>query len=230
MPKQPVLFLAHGDPMNALYDNAFTRGLVKLGTELVKPSAIVVVSAHWLSRGTQVGGAEMPETIHDFGGFPDALFQERYPAPGDPALAERIASLLPGSSIARNRGLDHGVWTVLKFLFPQAEVPVVPVSLDVGASPQELVAQGRLLATLREKNVLLVGSGNVVHNVGMYFSKRDEAPWSATMSRRWLTTNELARRPDMRTLPTITSCRSSRAWARPRARRRCSRIRKWCAR
>lgn len=177
MPKQPVLFLAHGDPMNALYDNAFTRRLVTLGTELVKPSAVAIISAHWLSRGTQVGGAAVPETIHDFGGFPDALFQERYPAPGDPALAERIASLLPGSSITRNRGLDHGVWTVLKFLFPQADVPVVPVSLDVGASPQELVAQGRLLAGLREENVLLVGSGNVVHNVGMYFSKRNEAPF-----------------------------------------------------
>ena len=177
MTKQPVLFLAHGDPMNALYDNAFTRRLARLGTEIVKPAAVAVFSAHWLSRGTLVGAASHPETIHDFGGFPEALYQERYPAPGDPSLASRIASLLSGSALAPSRGLDHGVWTVLKFLFPAADVPVVPVSLDIGASPAELVAQGRALAGLREEGVLIVGSGNVVHNVGMYFRKRDEAPF-----------------------------------------------------
>jgi len=178
MTTQPVLFLAHGDPMNALYDNAFTRRLAKLGTELVKPSAVAVFSAHWFSRGTQVGGAANPETIHDFGGFPEELYRQTYPAPGDPALAERIASLLPGSAIAPNRGLDHGVWTVLKFLFPDADVPVVPVSIDVGASPSELIAQGRELSRLRQENVLVVGSGNVVHNVGMYFSRHDESPFA----------------------------------------------------
>lgn len=178
MTTQPVLFLAHGDPMNALYDNEFTRALSKLGTEIVKPSAVVAFSAHWLSRGTLVGAAGRPETIHDFGGFPEALYRESYPAPGDPALAARIAHLLPGSSSTPNRGLDHGVWTVLKFLFPQADVPVVPVSIDVGASPSELIAQGRELSRLRQENVLVVGSGNVVHNVGMYFSKRDEAPFA----------------------------------------------------
>jgi len=174
---QPVLFLAHGDPMNALYDNDFTRSLRRQGTALAKPSAVAVFSAHWVSRRTLVGAAERPETIHDFGGFPEALYQESYPAPGDPALAKRIAGLLPGSALAPSRGLDHGIWTVLKFLFPQADVPVIPVSLDVGASPSELMAQGRALAKLRQENVLLLGSGNVVHNVGMYFAKRDEAPF-----------------------------------------------------
>ena len=177
MTKQPVLFLAHGDPMYALYDNAFTRRLARLGTEIVKPAAVAVFSAHWLSRGTLVGAASHPETIHDFGGFPEALYQEQYPAPGDPSLASRIASLLSGSALAPSRGLDHGVWTVLKFLFPAADVPVVPVSLDIGASPAELVAQGRALSVLREENVLIVGSGNVVHNVGAYFGKRDESPF-----------------------------------------------------
>ena len=177
MTRQPVLFLAHGDPMNALYDNDFTRRLTRLGPELEKPSAVVIFSAHWLTRGTAVGAAAEPETIHDFGGFPEALYQEQYPAPGDPALASRIAALLPGSVLAPSRGLDHSAWTVLKFLFPAADVPVVPVSLDIGASPAELVAQGKAIAGLREENVLIVGSGNVVHNVGMYFAKRDEAPF-----------------------------------------------------
>lgn len=174
---QPVLFLAHGDPMNAVRDNAFTRSLTALGESLARPDAVVVHSAHWFSRGVRVGASEWPETIHDFGGFPDELYRERYPAPGSPALAQEVVGRLPGATLDVSRGLDHGVWSVLKFLFPAHDVPVVPVSLDVGASPRDLVDQGRALRDLRERNVLLVGSGNIVHNVGMYFAARGEDPF-----------------------------------------------------
>lgn len=175
--RQPVVFLAHGDPMNALRDNAFTRGLRRLGEEIGKPAAVVVFSAHWCTRGTRVGASAAPETIHDFGGFPDELYRERYPAPGDPTLAARIASLLPGSRIDPERGLDHGIWTVLKFLLPDADVPVVPVSIDATATPEALFEQGRALRELREEGVLIAGSGNIVHNIGAYFSGRDDAPF-----------------------------------------------------
>lgn len=177
MRNQPVLFLAHGDPMNALRDDPFTQGLRALGAGLARPDAIVVASAHWLARGTLVGGAAEPATIHDFGGFPDELYRQQYPAPGAPDLAAEIASLLPGAAVDPERGLDHGVWTVLKFLFPQADVPVVPLAIDAFASPEALAEQGRILRGLRARNVLVAGSGNVVHNVPMYFARRDDAPF-----------------------------------------------------
>lgn len=177
MTTQPVLFLAHGDPMNALRDNAFTRSLRALGATLAKPDAVVVFSAHWLTRGTAVGGSAAPSTIHDFGGFPEALYRERYDAPGAPDLAAEIAARLAGAVLDPERGFDHGVWTVLKFLLPAADVPVVPVSLDATASARELMEQGRALRGLRGRNVLLVGSGNVVHNMPMYFGGRDDAPF-----------------------------------------------------
>ena len=177
MSKQPVLFLAHGDPMNAIADNAFTRRLEALGGELERPSAVAVVSAHWLTEGTSVGASEHPETIHDFGGFPEELYLQRYPAPGDAALAHEISSLLPGSTLDPDRGLDHGAWAVLKFLFPKADVPVVPVSVDIDSSPRGLMEKGRALRTLRDRGVLIVGSGNLVHNIGMYFATRDDAPY-----------------------------------------------------
>lgn len=175
--RQPVVFLAHGDPMNALRDSAFTRGLRRLGEEIGRPSAVVVFSAHWFTRGTWVGASSVPGTIHDFGGFPDELYRERYPAPGEPSLAARIASLLPGSRIDSSRGLDHGIWTVLKFLLPEADVPVVPVSIDATATPEALFEQGRAMRELRGENVLIAGSGNIVHNIGAYFGGRDDAPY-----------------------------------------------------
>lgn len=174
---QPVLFLAHGDPMNALRDNAFTRALVALGKGLRRPDAVVVYSAHWLTRGVRVGAAALPATIHDFGGFPEELYRERYPAPGDPRLAQEIAGMLPGAVLDAGRGLDHGVWSVLKFLFPGADVPVVPISMDVNSTVGGLLEQGRALRSLRERNVLLVGSGNIVHNVGMYFTGKGDEPF-----------------------------------------------------
>lgn len=162
--------------MNALRDNAFTRSLKALGETLMRPDAVVVFSAHWLTRGVRVGGSAQPKTIHDFGGFPEELYRENYPAPGDARLASEIAGTL-GAKIDPERGLDHGVWSVLKFVFPAADVPVVPVSLDVGASPDDLVRQGRALRALRERNVLVVGSGNIVHNVGMYYVSRGGEPY-----------------------------------------------------
>lgn len=186
MKTQPVLFLAHGDPMNALRDNAFTRSLRALGEGIAKPDAVVVFSAHWLTRGTAVGASAGPSTIHDFGGFPDALYRERYAAPGAPVLAAEVASRIPGAVVDPERGLDHGVWSVLKFLLPAADVPVVPVSLDATASARDLLEQGRALRDLRGRNVLLVGSGNVVHNIPMYFGGRDDAPfpWAVEFDER----------------------------------------------
>jgi len=177
MNTQPVLFLAHGDPMNALRDNEFTRSLRALGEGLAKPDAVVVFSAHWLTRGTAVGSSASPSTIHDFGGFPEALYRERYGAPGAPDLAAEVAARLAGAMLDPERGLDHGVWSVLKFLLPDADVPVVPVSLDATASARDLMEQGRVLRDLRGRNVLLVGSGNVVHSIPMYFGGRDDAPF-----------------------------------------------------
>ena len=175
---QPVLFLAHGDPMNAVYDNPFTQALSNLGNSLsVKPDAILMISAHWLSRGSFVSAAEHPETIYDFGGFPDELYQVKYPASGLPALAKKIAASNKNIALDMNRGLDHGAWTVLKHLFPLADVPVVSLSIDFGKDPSYYVELGKSLRSLREENVLIIGSGNIVHNVGMYFRKRDDLPF-----------------------------------------------------
>ncbi len=176
--RQPVLFLGHGDPMNALYDNAFTRALKTLGGSLpAKPSAVLLISAHWLTRGNFVSAAARPETIYDFGGFPDELYQVKYPAPGSPELAAKIADNIPSVSIDKTRGIDHGGWTVLKHLFPAADIPVVSMSIDFGKAPIHYVELGRQLRFLRDENVLVIGSGNIVHNIGMYFRKRDELPF-----------------------------------------------------
>lgn len=165
--RHPVLFLGHGSPMNALADNAYTRALTRLGERLGKPEAILCVSAHWLTRGRAVTGMSQPRTIHDFGGFPEALYQERYPAPGSPALAALTREFLgPDCEIDEGEwGLDHGAWTVLKFLYPKADVPVVQLSVDYGASSRKHIETGAKLRPLREQGVLIVGSGNVVHNL-----------------------------------------------------------------
>lgn len=181
--RQPVLFLGHGDPMNAIRDNTFTQSLNTLGESLaVRPAAILMISAHWLSRGTVVSSAKQPETIYDFGGFPDELYARTYPAAGSPSLAKHIADLLPGAVLDPDRGLDHGGWTVLCHLFPKADIPVVSLGIPYGLPPEDYLAIGHSLRILRDENVLIVGSGNMVHNVGRYFQAKDDEPfdWAVT--------------------------------------------------
>lgn len=183
--RMPVLFIGHGSPMNAISDNGFTRRLAAWGRELPRPAAILSVSAHWLSRGaTGVGVQAQPKTIHDFGGFPQALFDMRYPAPGHPALArETVAAVRQTPVIATEQwGLDHGTWTVLKHLFPQADVPVFQLSIDYDKPAAFHYAVGRDLAALRERGVLVMGSGNIVHNLRATDRGTPDAP---SASRPW---------------------------------------------
>jgi 4,5-DOPA dioxygenase extradiol len=164
--RQPVLFLAHGDPMNALRDNAFTRKLSGMAETLpARPAAVLVVSAHWQARSSFACSASRPETIHDFSGFPDELFKVEYPAPGAPELAAKVAERITNGRITEDWGLDHGAWTVLKHLFPEAEVPVFQLSIDASKSLKEQFKLGRALYPLRKDGLLIIGSGNIVHNL-----------------------------------------------------------------
>ncbi len=165
--RMPVLFVGHGNPMNAIEDNAWSRAFRDLARALPRPQAILAVSAHWYVDGTFTTANERPATIHDFGGFPDALYRIEYPAPGDPALARRTVRLLEGhrASLSAEWGLDHGTWSVLVHLRPAADIPVVQLSIDGRLLPAEHLAIGRALAPLRDEGVLVLGSGNVVHNL-----------------------------------------------------------------
>jgi 4,5-DOPA dioxygenase extradiol len=167
MTSLPALFVGHGSPMNAIEDSPFRRAWIDLGRSLPKPEAVLCVSAHWETRGVALTGSAAPPTIHDFYGFPDALFAVRYPAPGSPALARRVASLLEsaGASVDEERGLDHGCWSVLVAMYPEADVPVVQLGLDTGRPGSFHLELGQQLAPLRESGVLILGSGNVVHNL-----------------------------------------------------------------
>jgi 4,5-DOPA dioxygenase extradiol len=160
----PVLFVGHGSPMNAIEDNAFTRCLRELGKRLPVPKAICVVSAHWVTRGGHVLGVDWPKTIHDFYGFPRPLYDVKYPAPGATAEAKRLA-IEQHLKVDHQWGLDHGAWSVLRHLYPQADVPVFQVSLDHEKTLREHVALGKEMHKLRERGVLILGSGNVVHNL-----------------------------------------------------------------
>ena len=176
-PTLPVLFVGHGSPMNAIEDTAWRRSWQAMGAELLKraeaPQMILCVSAHWLTQsGWQITGMARPKTIHDFGGFPQALFDQQYPAPGAPAVAETLARELKSPATgqplgvdASEWGLDHGTWSVLKPMFPRADIPVLQLSMDYSRAPSEHYALGRQLRALRNRGVLIVGSGNIVHNL-----------------------------------------------------------------
>lgn len=167
--KMPVLFIGHGSPMNAIEDNIFSQRWQQMGKEIPTPKAVVVVSAHWLTKGTMVTAMPNPKTIHDFGGFPQALFDVQYPAPGSPELATEIQKLItnPAVELDHDWGLDHGTWSVVKHMYPDADIPVLQLSIDYykpAAYHYELAKQ---LLALRKKGVLIIGSGNMVHNLRM---------------------------------------------------------------
>lgn len=167
-PKMPVLFLGHGSPMNAIEENEFVKGFRNVSSEIETPQAILVVSAHWETRGTRVTAMEQPPTIHDFGGFPKALYEIEYPAPGMPELAREVKDMA-GTEVHLDDkwGLDHGAWTVIRHMYPKANIPVIQLSLDYYKSPKAHYELAKELAKLREKGVLIVGSGNIVHNLRM---------------------------------------------------------------
>jgi 4,5-DOPA dioxygenase extradiol len=164
--------------MNAIEDNQWSRGFAALGGLGEKPKAILCISAHWYVPGTFVTGEAKPRTIHDFGGFPEELFEVRYPAPGSPGLAARVGALT-GATERTDWGLDHGSWSVLLHAFPGADVPVVQLSIDQRLSPDEHVALGRKLVPLRDEGVLILGSGNVTHNLRHAFTRRDLPAWAS---------------------------------------------------
>jgi len=167
--QMPVLFLGHGSPMNAIEENEFVAGFRNIRKGISKPSAILCVSAHWETRGTFVTAMENPQTIHDFGGFPKALFDVQYPAPGSPELAKETKSIIKKTEIGLDEkwGLDHGAWSVIKHLYPNADIPVIQMSLDYYQTPQFHYELAKELSSLRKKGVLIIGSGNMVHNLRM---------------------------------------------------------------
>ena len=176
---QPILFLSHGSPMTALGGDLLNRVWSDLAAELARPAAIVAVSAHWTTHQPTLGGSAQPETIHDFGGFPEELYQLRYPAPGAPALAQRVENLLTSAGIASridaHRGLDHGAWVPLRTLFPTADVPVLQLSVQPALDARNHFALGAALAPLAADNVLIVASGHLTHNLGEYLRGQPRA-------------------------------------------------------
>jgi len=168
--RMPVVFFGHGNPMNAIQENAWTQSWAAIGAELPRPSAVLCISAHWYLPATAVTAVAQPRTIHDFGGFPPALYQVQYPAPGAPELAARVAQLLGPTPVAqdRNWGLDHGTWSVLAHVYPKADVPVVQLSIDETKAASWHYETAKKLAPLRDEGVLIAGSGNLVHNLHTY--------------------------------------------------------------
>ena len=208
--RQPVLFLGHGSPMNVIEDNEFHQGWVRLGQQFGpegrwgRPSLILSISAHWMTRGFRLTAMAQPRTIHDFGGFPQALFEQQYPAPGAPAWAARIAQAVSQPATGQpldlddhEWGLDHGSWGVLKPMFPVADIPVIQLSIDMSRPAAEHFALGQQLASLRDDGVLIVGSGNTVHNlrVMQWSAFPDQAyAWTAEFD-QWVATQISAGKP-----------------------------------
>ncbi|MEY3343444.1 MAG: hypothetical protein RL090_1128 [Bacteroidota bacterium] len=168
--QMPVLFLGHGSPMNAIEENEFVSGFREIVKSIPLPRAILCVSAHWETRGTYVTAMEHPRTIHDFGGFPKALFEVQYPAPGSPTIAQEVKNAVSKAAVgldASEWGLDHGAWSVIKHLYPEANIPVLQLSIDRFQSAQYHYDLARDLQSLRSKGILIIGSGNMVHNLGL---------------------------------------------------------------
>lgn len=165
----PVLFIGHGSPMNGIEENSFSDYWKKLANEIPKPNAVVVVSAHWLTRGTKITAMDFPKTIHDFGGFPKELFDVQYPAPGNPGLAAETAGLIKSTKVEMDHdwGLDHGAWTIVRHMYPDASIPVLQLSIDYTKSAEYHYELAKELSALRTKGVLIIGSGNMVHNLRM---------------------------------------------------------------
>jgi 4,5-DOPA dioxygenase extradiol len=162
----PALFVGHGSPMNAIESNEFTQKWKQLGKTLPKPNLILCVSAHWETYGTQITAMDKPKTIHDFGGFPQALFDVEYPAPGSPDVAQSIHTENSSIALDQRWGLDHGCWSILRCMYPEANIPVLQLSIDVNKSPREHFEFAKALMSLRKKGILILGSGNMVHNLG----------------------------------------------------------------
>ena len=165
----PVLFVGHGSPMNGIEDNEFSKRWEKMGEEIPTPRAVLVISAHWFTKGTKITSMDFPKTIHDFGGFPQELFDVQYPAPGNPKLAEETKSLIHSAKVELDHdwGLDHGAWTVVRRMYPKANIPVLQLSIDYTRPPRYHYELAKELSALRKKGVLILGSGNMVHNLRM---------------------------------------------------------------
>lgn len=179
-PKMPVLFLGHGTPINAIEENEYTLGFKKVAKNLPKPNAIICVSAHWLTRGTKITAMENPRTIHDFGGFPQELYDVNYPAKGNNELAKETQKLfLPDNKIELDHewGLDHGTWSILKHLYPNADIPVLQLSIDYYKPAEYHFELAKKLAKLRRKGVLIIGSGNIVHNLKRLDKNTSKYDW-----------------------------------------------------
>jgi 4,5-DOPA dioxygenase extradiol len=176
--KMPMLFVGHGSPMNAIEDNEFSNRWKLLGKEIPKPAAVLCISAHWLTKGTAITAMTHPKTIHDFGGFPKALFDVEYPAPGNPALAAETKQLIHSTTAELNHdwGLDHGTWSVVKQMYPDAKIPVLQLSIDFYKPASYHYELAKQLMALRYKGVLIIGSGNMVHNLGMVAWDKINAP------------------------------------------------------
>lgn len=165
----PVLFVGHGSPMNGIEDNEFSKRWTSIAKEIPIPTAVLVISAHWFTKGTSITAMDFPKTIHDFGGLPEALYQVQYPAPGNPVLAKGTASLIHSTHVELDHdwGLDHGTWTIVRHMYPEANIPVLQLSIDYSKPPSFHYELAKELFTLRKKGVLIIGSGNMVHNLRM---------------------------------------------------------------
>jgi 4,5-DOPA dioxygenase extradiol len=174
----PVLFIGHGSPMNGIENNVFSQQWAKTANEISKPKAIIVISAHWLTNGTFVTAMDKPKTIHDFGGFPDELFAVQYPAPGNPLLAQETRDLIQSTNVGLNHdwGLDHGAWTVVRKMYPDASIPVLQLSIDYSKPAAYHYQLAKELSALRKKGVLIIGSGNMIHNLRMVAWDKMEVP------------------------------------------------------
>jgi 4,5-DOPA dioxygenase extradiol len=188
----PVLFIGHGSPMNGIEDNEFSQRWSEMAKEIPAPAAVLVVSAHWFTKGTRITAMDFPQTIHDFGGFPQELFDVQYPAPGNPELAKETASLLHSAHVELDHdwGLDHGAWTVVRKMYPDANVPVLQLSIDYTREPQYHFDLAKELYGLRKKGVLIIGSGNMVHNLRMIsWAKMNESgygyDWALSMNEKF---------------------------------------------